>query len=482
MSFPFTPLYIDGKWRPSSTGATFDVRNPVSGEAVGTAARASQEDCVTAVQAAAQAFQTWELSSLSVRRNILMKASEILASKKEQIRHASREEVAQTEEWMWANYDRPLEALREIATMTAGLKGETATSIIPGGHAFTQRRAIGVVFSIAPWNAPIYLALRAVAVPIVCGNTVVLKTSEACPRVQSIIVEAFAEAGLPHGVLNCLSTGRDDAPARTAEIIANPAVRKINFTGSDTIGRLIAIEAAKYLKPCVLELGGKAAAVVRDFKALLSNHNLTGGMLGLGRCGYSTGGTGDRLRNPYKLRLFERVKAGVPHVDTVTHIGAVIGEASAQNAIDLIKNAVAKGAKLLVGDLRRQGAILEPHLIVNVKPNMPIWNRETFAPVAVLAVVDTVDEAVALANASEYTLTSSIWTKDVHKAFDVAARMRNGTININGSTLHSETLRENEGLGGKTGYGSFMIEDWTQLRLIVLHPEREPPYPVVARL
>ncbi|KAI0675687.1 aldehyde dehydrogenase [Trametes maxima] len=473
MSLPFTPLYIDGEWRPASTGATFDVRNPASGEVVGTAASASQEDCAAAVQAAAQAFKTWELSPPGMRRDILIRASEVLAWKRERIRRASREEVAQTEEWMWANCDRPTEALKEIAAMTASLKGETAVSVIPGGYAFTQRRAIGVVFSIAPWNAPIYLALRAIAVPIICGNTVVLRMSEACPRVQSIVIEAFAEvnralyhallarspivkAGLPKGVLNCLSTNRDDAPARTAEIIANPAVRKINVLDDADIPRAArAIASGALINSGQICMSTERVIVQRGAAESLVQQLTT---------------------------LFKRVKAGVPATDGTTHIGAVIDEASAQNAIGMIKDAIRRGAKLFVGDLRRRGTILQPHLVADVKPDMPIWNKETFGPVVVLAVVDTVDEAITLANTAEYTLTSSVWTKDVHKAFDVATRMRNGTNNINGSTLHSETLRENEGLGGKTGYGSFMMEDWTQLRLIVLHPQQEPPYPVVAKL
>ncbi|KAI0642107.1 aldehyde dehydrogenase [Trametes meyenii] len=486
---PFTPLYIDGEWRPSSTGATFDVRNPTSGNIVGTAAAATPEDCAAAVQAAARAFKTWEHSHLSVRRDILLKASDFLTAKGDEIRAALREETAGTDDWLWVNYEWSVDQMRDIASVTMRLRGETAPSIIPGGQAITQRRAIGPILSIVPWNAPMILCLRAVAVPIVCGNTVVLKTSEMSPRMQAILVEAFAKAGLPAGVLNCLSTSKEDAAARTTELIANPAIRKVNFTGSDVTGRLIAIEAAKYLKPCVLELGGKAPVVVLDdadipraARAITSSALLHSGQI----CMSTERVIVQRAVADVLLRhlqgLFSRIKAGDPHADPSAHIGAVFNQGSAENAINMIKDAVKDGAKVLVGDLTRQGAILQPHLVVDAKPGMRIWDRETFAPVVILAVADTVDEVIDLANASDYSLISAVWTKNVHKAFDVAARLRAGTSNINGPTVHVEPMRENGGLGGSTGYGLFMIDDWTQLRMIVLHPEQEPPYPVTAKL
>jgi len=143
------------------------------------------------------------------------------------------------------------------------LRGEVYQSAsVPGAQGVVQRRAMGVCFCIAPWNAPVTLAIRAAAIPILCGNTVVLKTSEYSPRSQSIVVDLFEEAGLPAGVLNLISCSPNKAPALTAEIIAHPAIRHINFTGSDRVGKIIAMEAAKHLKPCVLELGGKAPAII----------------------------------------------------------------------------------------------------------------------------------------------------------------------------------------------------------------------------
>ncbi|KAI0331638.1 aldehyde dehydrogenase [Cubamyces sp. BRFM 1775] len=486
MALPFVPLYINGTWRPASTGATFEVRNPASEEVVETAASASAEDCAAAVGAATQAYKTWERSSLSARRDILLKAADILATKREEIRTALREELGAADDWLWGNYDVAIPQLRGIATTVALLKGETGQSVIPGGQVLVQRRAIGVVYGVVPWNAPIVLALRAAAFPIMCGNTVVLKTSEASPRVQAIVVKTLAEAGLPPGVLNCISTSREDAPLRTAEIIAHPMVRKVNFTGSDTVGKLIAIEASKHLKPCVLELGGKAPAVVLDdadvpraARAITSSALLQSGQtcMSTERIIVQRGAAGRLVEE--LAGFFGHIKAGNPDQDKSVHIGAMFNPGLAKNAIDMVKEAVSQGAKVLVGDLRHEGAVMQPHLLLEVKPGMRIWERETFAPVAVVAIVDTMDEAIDLANASEYSMAASVWTRDVYKAFEVAGRIRASTNCINGPTLHMEAIRGSGGLGGATGYGTFTVDDWTQMRTIVLHPADGPRYPLV---
>ncbi|KAI0766681.1 aldehyde dehydrogenase [Trametes elegans] len=489
MAPPFTPLYIDGEFRPASTGATFDVHNPTTGDVVGTAAAATAEDCTAAVQAAARAFKSWEHSQPTQRRDILLRAADILAQKREAAWAAFREETAGTEDWFPFNLDWSTEQLRVIASAISTLKGETSLSVIPGGRVLTQRRAIGVVLSQVPWNAPLALTLRATAVPIACGNTVVLKTSEVSPRSQTIIVECLAEAGLPAGVLNCIHTTREDSAARVSELIADPDVRKINFTGSDTVGRLIAKEAAKYLKPVVLELGGKAPVVVLDdadvpraARAIASSALLYSGQICMSTERVIVQrGAADALTKEL-VSIFSRIKAGDPNLDRAAHIGAMIAQRSAENAVNMLQDALDKGAKLLVGDLQRQGAILQPHLVADVKPGMRLWDNETFAPMVVLAVAETVDEAVDLANESDYSLTAALWTRDLYKAFDVAGRMRCGTNNINGPTVHVEAMRENGGLGGSTGYGVFMVDDWTQQRMIVLHPEQEYPYPIMQRL
>ncbi|TFY57852.1 hypothetical protein EVJ58_g6775 [Rhodofomes roseus] len=266
MSASFTPLFIDGQERPARSGATFEVRNPYTNEVVGRAAAASSEDCRNAVAAASRAFAAWEQTPAFVRAGIFLKAAELLDTPEYQEKHraAIKAELASSESVAFGDLLGTVATIRDSASVVANLKGENSPSQILGGYVVVQRRAMGVIFAISPWNFPLALSFRAIIVPILCGNTVVLKSSEVTPRTQALAVEALHKAGLPAGVLNLVSTDKSEAPARVAEIIANPSVRKINFTGGPRVGRAVAVKAAEYLKPCVLELGGKAAVVVLE--------------------------------------------------------------------------------------------------------------------------------------------------------------------------------------------------------------------------
>ena len=254
MSVPNTLLYIDGRHVSASDNDTFQVRNPFTGLVVGTAASASSKDCTAAIQAASKAFESWERTSLNARRDIVLKAADLVAADKygTKVLEAIQQETSGDVAWGTFNWRTAREILRTQAGMVNQLRGESFESAsVPGAQVVAQRRAMGVwfvlfpfdilsiterlcySFAIAPWNAPFPLTLRAIAAPILCGNTVVLKTSEVSPRTQALVVELFEEAGLPAGVLNLITFSPKKAPALTAEIIAHPAVRHINVTISN---------------------------------------------------------------------------------------------------------------------------------------------------------------------------------------------------------------------------------------------------------
>lgn len=259
-----TQLYINGTHRPSETGHTFQTTNPLSGTQAGTAAEASKADCLAAVDAAHAAWPAWEGAPVAERRDVLIRAADVLFSSayRKRIAETMRAETDATPAWAALNGIHGALFFRAAAGMVSELKGGNYPSAaVPGTHVIEQRRAMGVTYSIAPWNAPIILSIRALAIPILCGNSVVLRPSEFSPATQSIGVDALHEAGLPKGILNFVTFGAQNAPERTADIIGHPAVRKVTFTGSDRVGRAIAVEAAKHLKPCVLELGSKSPAV-----------------------------------------------------------------------------------------------------------------------------------------------------------------------------------------------------------------------------
>ncbi|KAK0192054.1 Aldehyde/histidinol dehydrogenase [Armillaria mellea] len=481
----FTPLFINGQKVPSSDNITFDVVNPYSHTVVGRAASATSVDCLAAIDAAHAAFKTWEHSPLQQRKDVLVKAADILSTDryKQLILQVMKEETATPVDFCMFNWGSSQQFLRDIAKPGDLLGDErTASDRVPGAEVLVQRRAMGVIFGIAPWNAPIILTLRAIAVPILCGNTVVLKSSELSPRSQFIVAELFQEAGLPAGVLNLVSVSREDSPGLTAEIIAHPLVRKINFTGSDRIGRIIAGEAAKYLKPCVFELGGKAPAIVLDDADIdaAAKGIVSGALVYSGQVCMSTSrvlvqrGISDTLTEKI-CGLCKSLKAGDPYTDPTAKLSALFSEPSAENVLSMFREAIGEGAQVLVGDVTRDGSVIQPHVFTGVKPGTRLWEREAFGPELSITTFDTIDEAIELANMSDYSLSSSIWTSDSGAAEKLAPQIRTGYANINGSTLHSESFLGLIGLGGSSGYGRFNIEDFTDRRVIVFHPPRQYP-------
>src|SRR5215213_7423449 len=255
-------LLIGGEWAGASGGATFERLDPFTGEAVTVAAAAGSEDARRACDAAAGAFAEWSSTPPGQRRVLLSKAADLLMERAPEIAGIMTEEVGGTFGWGMFNCDLASRMLREAAAQAYALVGEVIPSDVPGALAMGVRQPAGVVVGMAPWNAPVILSTRAVATPLAYGNTVVLKASEQCPRTHAAVVAAIHDAGLPDGALNLVIHAAEDAPDVVDELIAHPAVRRVNFTGSTRVGRLVAQNAARHLKRVLLELGGKAPMVV----------------------------------------------------------------------------------------------------------------------------------------------------------------------------------------------------------------------------
>ncbi|KAF7437589.1 hypothetical protein PC9H_004431 [Pleurotus ostreatus] len=487
---PLTELFINGEYRPSSSEPPiFEVLNPYSHQVVGLCSTASSQDCRDAIEAASRAFVSWEKTSPWHRRDILLKAADLIITEKYKraLITSQCEETAATDGWGYGQWVVAQNFLRTTASMANELKGESFVSgSVVGAQAVTQRRALGVILAIAPWNAALTLTLRTIAVPILCGNTIVFKSSELSPRSQAIVADLFAEAGLPSGVLNIISISPETAPHLTAEIIAHPMIRKIAFTGSERVGRILAMEAAKSLKPCVLELGGKAPVIV------LSDANINeaarsivfGAMAHSGQVCMSSErvivhqDVAEELLGEVK-RLCEGIKAGDPSrsSDRQVKLGALFSEASARNIVSMMQEAVDGGARLVLGDLKHESSVVQPHLLADVNVGMRIWREESFGPVTVFMSVNSIDEAVEMANATTYSLSAALWTTNIHYAMSVAPRIRAGVTSVNGPTFHSEAYVGVVGLGGSSGYGRFDVENFTDKRLILYHPDGERPYP-----
>ncbi|HKN94563.1 MAG TPA: aldehyde dehydrogenase [Thermoleophilaceae bacterium] len=478
-------LLIGGRWTGAGGGATYEKTFPFTGEPVGMAAAAKREDARAAVEAAHEAFGEWSRSAPAMRREILLKAADILQSRAEEIAGTVTEETGATFGWGMFNVQLASGMLREAGAQAYGLVGDVIPSDVPGKLAMGVRAPAGVVVAIAPWNAPVILSTRAVATPIAFANTVVLKASEECPRTHAAVVNALVDAGLPDGVINLITNDPADAAEVVDELIAHPLTRRINFTGSTKVGRIIAEKAGKHLKRILLELGGKAPMVVlpdADVDRAVKAANF-GAFFHQGQICMSTErAIVDRsLVDSFADKLAERasgMKVGDPREpDTV--IGPLINKAAMERVTELVADAAAKGAQILSGGAP-EGSCFPPTVVKGVTPEMRIYSEESFGPVLAVMAADSPDQAVAMANDTEYGLSAAVFGQDVSAALEIAQRIESGICHVNDTTVHDEPQMPFGGVKA-SGFGRFggraALEEFTELRWITVQ-ELARDYPI----
>jgi acyl-CoA reductase-like NAD-dependent aldehyde dehydrogenase len=478
-----TELLINNVDRSSAGGNTYARHNPMTSEVATRAAAASVVDANAAVDAAAAAFPAWAAVGPSERRGLLLKAADILQSRVEEATARMMAETGSTAPWAGLNIMIATGMLREAASMVTQVGGEVIPSDKPGIFSFSHRQPVGVVLGIAPWNAPIILAVRAVAMPLACGNTVVLKASEVSPATHRLVGEVLRDAGLPPGVVNVVTNAPADAPKIVEALIAHPAVKRVNFTGSSKVGRIVAEHAARHLKPVLLELGGKAPFLVLDDADVdgAVNAAIFGAFANSGQICMSTElviadeAVADTFVKKFAARA-DALPAGDPSGHVV--LGSMISAEATDRVDGLIQEAIAQGAKLVAGG-RRNGTVMHATVLDRVTPDMKIFREESFGPVACIVRVRGVDEAVRAANATEYGLSASVFGRDVMRAFAVAKRIHSGICHINGSTVQDEAQMPFGGAKA-SGYGRFggkaAIDEFTELRWITFEDSQQP-YP-----
>ncbi|MGO7990403.1 aldehyde dehydrogenase [Rhizobium leguminosarum] len=468
-------LLINGADRAASGGRTYDRIDPFTEKLASRAAAASLEDAAAAVEAASAAFGAWSKTGPGQRRAILMKAADIMDSKVGEFTQLMIEETGATAPWAGFNVMFAANILREAGAMTTQISGEIIPSDKPGTLAMGVRQAAGVCLAIAPWNAPVILATRAIAMPIACGNTVVLKASEQCPGTHRLIATALTEAGLPAGVVNVITNAPEDAPEIVAALIAHPAVKRVNFTGSTKVGKIIAETCGRHLKPALLELGGKAPLVILDDADIdgAVNAAIFGAFMNQGQICMSTERiiVDETIADQFVAKLAARASqlpAGDPRGHVV--LGSLISLDAAKKMEELIADATAKGAKLVAGG-KRSGTVVEATLLDHVTPEMRVYSEESFGPVKPIIRVSGEEEAIRIANDSEYGLSSAVFSRNVQRAMAVAARIESGICHINGPTVHDEAQMPFGGVKG-SGYGRFggkaAIAEFTDLRWITV--------------
>jgi acyl-CoA reductase-like NAD-dependent aldehyde dehydrogenase len=341
------------------------------------------------------------------------------------------------------------------------------------------RRPAGVVLGIAPWNAPVVLGVRAVAVPLACGNTTILKASELCPKTHSLIAEIMSEAGLPAGAINLVTNAPHEAPEIVETLIAHDAVRRVNFTGSTRVGRTVGELCARHLKPCLLELSGKAPLLVLDDADIgdAADAAAFGAFFNQGQICISTERiiVDHKVAEPFLDRFTKKVKtleAGDPRTGDFP-LGSLISREAVVRVRAMVDDAITKGATLVVGgDV--DNTVMQATILDGVTSAMRLYGEESFGPVAAIIHVDSTEEAISVANDSEYGLAAAVFSRNAERAMAVARRIESGICHINGPTVYDEPQMPFGGMKA-SGYGRFGgeagVNEFTELRWISVHTQ-----------
>lgn len=434
-------MYIDGEWRQAANGASFEVTNPATGEAIGKVPDGGREEALAAVAAADKAFASWSRLTAYQRSEFLYKAWSLMIERKE---HLART--------MTAEQGKPIRAARNevqygadfllwYAEEAKRIYGETIPAPRGDQRFIVAKQAVGPVGAITPWNYPISMITRKVGPALAAGCTIVLKPAEATPLCAVEMFKIFHDAGIPKGVVN-LVTGLDPAPIGEV-LLTDRRIRKLTFTGSTEVGKMIAARAAAQMKRVSLELGGHAPFLVFDDADPI--HAAKGAslvkFLNTGQACISPNRifVQRTVLEPFVKEFTARVsamKAGNGMEDGVA-IGPLVDEGAIEKVDRQVKDAVEKGAKLLCGGNRLlsngldRGTFYAPTVLADVRPDMLIYREETFGPVAPIIAFDKEDEALAMANDTDYGLASYIYTRDIARAFRIFEGLRFGIVGIN---------------------------------------------------
>jgi acyl-CoA reductase-like NAD-dependent aldehyde dehydrogenase len=439
---------IDGEWVESSTGQTFESRNPAdTREVVGIFQRSGKADVDAAVEAAKRAFAKWRLVPAPRRAEIIFRAGEMLMERKEDYARDMTREMGKILKETRGDVQEAADTAYYMAGEGRRMFGPTTPSELPNKFAMAVRQPIGVCGMITPWNFPMAIPSWKLLPALVCGNTCVIKPAQDTPLSTFNLVRTLMDAGVPHGVINIVTGYGTEVGTPITE---HADVKAISLTGSSAVGRIVGSTAAKSFKHCSLELGGKNPMIVLDDANL--NLAIEGGLWG----GFGT--TGQRCTATSRIivqkgiygefvdRYVERAKALKigNGLDETTEMGPAINENQLKTDLNYVEIAKAEGARLKCGGHRldqgdyQHGYFMEPTVFVDVDPKMRIAQEEVFGPVVSIIACEGLEDAIEIANGIDYGLSSALYTKDVNRAFTAMRDLHAGITYINAPTIGAE--------------------------------------------
>ena len=468
-------------WVEARGGAS-DVTDPSNGDLLGVVGIANGEDVAAAAQSARRAQKEWAAIPFSERAEIVRKAAEKLKERENEFADWNvRECGAIRQKGLW-EAGITYQQMHQAASLAFLPDGTSLPSTVAGRLNLCHRVPVGVVGVIAPWNFPLFLAMRSVAPALVLGNAVILKPDpQTAVTGGALIAEIFSEAGIPDGVIHVLPGGAEAGES----MVTNPGIDMISFTGSTEVGRLIGEKCGRMLKKVALELGGNNVHIILPDADLdgAASCAAWGTFLHQGQVCMAAGRhlVHRDIAQEYAEKLALRARnlvVGDPKTDQV-HLGPLVNDKQVAHVHALVESAQKAGAKILAGGTY-QDRYYQATVLMDVTPKMDIFELETFGPVAPITIVDSVEEAIGLANSSEYGLAASIHTKDLAAGLEIARNLKTGMVHINDQPINCEPHVPFGGMGASGSSGRFgglaSIDAFTQSQWVSM-VEKPATYP-----
>jgi succinate-semialdehyde dehydrogenase/glutarate-semialdehyde dehydrogenase len=473
-----TGVWIDGAARPASGSAEFEVRNPATGDVLTTIADATVADADAALTSATAAAKAWAATAPRERSMILRRAWELVIERTEDFALLMTIEMGKTLAESRGEVAYGAEFLRWFSEEAVRVGGRTATAPSGNGRILVTKEPVGPCLAITPWNFPLAMGTRKIGPALAAGCTVIVKPAEDTPLTTMLLAQVFADAGLPAGVLSVLPTM--DAPNVVAALMSDPRLRKVSFTGSTGVGKKLIAQSADQVLRTSMELGGNAPFIVFDDADISAA--VDGAMAAKMRNGGEACTAANRLlvhnsvREEFTAALTERIAAttvGAGYVEG-TALGPLINARQRDSVAALVSEAVESGARVRTGGaaVDAPGYFFEPTVIDEVPVGQRILSEEIFGPVAVITGFDTEDEAIALANNTEYGLAAYFYTQSLDRMLRVSSALEAGMVGVNRGVISDPAAPfggvKQSGLGSEGG--SEGIDEYLNTKYIALTP------------